>query len=135
MHRRIDLWFGRMWLRSCYPEIEPGFGGSEFEDPDALHVRERALAREHLLQSGGIDDPVPGEMPAQQPIADFAPEVIEDASSKMARASLDPPAGDKKSVGRARTHGARLPGPVRRRAIPSSGSEGRLRGSAATSGG
>lgn len=96
MHRRIDLYFGWLWLRSGNPEVEPRFGGGKFEDSDPLHVRHRALAREHLLQGDSIDDPVPRKMAVEQALADLASEMIEQSGRKMARAALNPTVRDQR---------------------------------------
>ena len=59
------------------PMIDPRLGIDELEQSHALEIGHRALTGERLLHGRCIDDPVPREVPAEQPFADAASKMIE----------------------------------------------------------
>jgi len=59
MDTRSDVrftWFGR--LPVVRPMVDPGLGIDEFENSHPCRMRDRLLAREHVLNGTRIDDTV-----------------------------------------------------------------------------
>ena len=81
-------------LSPTSPMIDPGLGIDQFQDPNALKVRHRTLARERFLDSDGVDDSVRGESAIEQPLANARSEMIQQPSCETAWSTLDPSVED-----------------------------------------
>lgn len=95
MADRFDIrftWFVR--LSAAKPMVRPGFHIDQLEDPHPLEVGDRPLARQHLLQLSPVDDPMRGQAPAEQPVANGWPEMIEQPRREPTGSTLDPPIED-----------------------------------------
>jgi hypothetical protein len=74
--------------------VNPRLHADQLEDPHAVEVGERSFSSEYCLQGGRIDNLVGGEPAAEEAVADWGPEMIEQPGSEAARRAFHAPVGD-----------------------------------------